>query len=126
MSHPLEVEGQPVMQDVLVCYALPERAWIKTVRACHSVTVREIVLQSGFISEHPNLPLESLTFGVFGKKVSPDALVGHGDRIEIYRPLTFDPKESRRRRAAHRTAKQKRQAQQNRIARLSATQNESQ
>jgi len=114
MKPPFEVEGQPHLQDVLICYALPGQAWMKTVRASAATTVRELVLQSGFFTAYPKLSSESLVFGVFGQKVSPDATVGHGDRIEIYRPLTFDPKESRRRRAAHRGAKLKRQMQQSR------------
>lgn len=98
------------MHDVMVCFALPERAWMKKVRANAMATVFETVLQSGFFKDHPNVSPESLSFGVFGQSVLPDTLVGQGDRIEIYRPLNFDPKESRRRRAAHRAAKQKRQS----------------
>lgn len=37
--------------------------------------------------------------GVFGVRGTPDTLLSDGDRIEIYRPLSFDPMESRRRRA---------------------------
>ncbi|WP_195846919.1 RnfH family protein, partial [Bordetella pertussis] len=33
-----------------------------------------------------------------------DAPLADGDRVEIYRGLSFDPKESRRRRAEHRRA----------------------
>ena len=39
-------------------------------------------------------------FGVFGKVVSADTRLKDGDRVEIYRPLTADPKEQRRQRAA--------------------------
>ena len=42
--------------------------------------------------------------GVFGRAVRPDTALNDGDRLEIYRGLTFDPKESRRRRAEHRRA----------------------
>ncbi|TMH03216.1 MAG: RnfH family protein [Betaproteobacteria bacterium] len=37
--------------------------------------------------------------GIFGKRCPRDAVVKHGDRIEVYRPLIADPKDSRRRRA---------------------------
>jgi putative ubiquitin-RnfH superfamily antitoxin RatB of RatAB toxin-antitoxin module len=36
---------------------------------------------------------------VFGKAVSADQGLGEGDRVEIYRPLTADPKTARRQRA---------------------------
>lgn len=108
MIDPLDSEGQRATDEVLVCFALPDRAWMKTVRIHGSATVHDIVVQSGVLNEHPAILPESLSYGVFGQIVSPDALVKHGDRIEIYRPLNFDPKESRRRRAAHRAAKLKR------------------
>lgn len=43
--------------------------------------------------------LTGTAFGIFGKRVSPDAKLADGDRVEIYRPLAMDPKEARRRRA---------------------------
>lgn len=38
--------------------------------------------------------------GIFGKVVGVQTRLKDGDRVEIYRPLTADPKEQRRRRAA--------------------------
>jgi uncharacterized protein len=38
--------------------------------------------------------------GIFGKKVGPEQVLVAGDRVEIYRALTLDPMEARRRRAA--------------------------
>jgi hypothetical protein len=38
--------------------------------------------------------------GIYGLRVDESASLAPGDRIEIYRPLDFDPMESRRRRAA--------------------------
>jgi putative ubiquitin-RnfH superfamily antitoxin RatB of RatAB toxin-antitoxin module len=43
--------------------------------------------------------LAGTAFGIFGKRVSPDAKLADGDRVEVYRPLAMDPKEARRRRA---------------------------
>jgi len=37
--------------------------------------------------------------GIFAKKVAPDRVLEEGDRVELYRPLTLDPMEARRRRA---------------------------
>ena len=106
---------KPSVQEITVCYALPERAWLKTIQVSSRACVREIVEQSGFFIEHPDLLPDALTYGVFGKMVSPRDSISPGDRVEIYRPLTFDPKESRRRRAAHRAAKNKRQSSLNRM-----------
>jgi uncharacterized protein len=40
--------------------------------------------------------------GIFGRRVTLDAPLNDGDRVEIYRPLGMDPKEARRRRARRR------------------------
>lgn len=37
-----------------------------------------------------------LHLGIYGKSVSPDAILRDGDRVEIYRPLKIDPKTARR------------------------------
>jgi putative ubiquitin-RnfH superfamily antitoxin RatB of RatAB toxin-antitoxin module len=37
--------------------------------------------------------------GIFAKKVAADRVLAEGDRVELYRPLTLDPMEARRRRA---------------------------
>lgn len=39
---------------------------------------------------------KTLSLGIFSKKVSLHTVLKAGDRIEIYRPLTRDPKERRR------------------------------
>jgi len=38
-------------------------------------------------------------YAVFGVISQPDSLLADGDRVELLRPLTLDPKEARRRRA---------------------------
>lgn len=43
--------------------------------------------------------IDPARLGIFSRRVAPDAPVSDGDRIEIYRPLTADPKDARRRRA---------------------------
>ena len=43
--------------------------------------------------------MEIKAVGIFSRKVPLDHVLRDGDRIEIYRPLTADPKEMRRQRA---------------------------
>lgn len=40
--------------------------------------------------------------GIHGRRVAPDERLADGDRVEIYRLLSADPKEMRRRRALKR------------------------
>jgi len=51
------------------------------------------------MNEIPALEAQSiseLTIGVYADKIELDYLLEEGDRVEIYRPLTADPKEVRR------------------------------
>lgn len=83
-----------------VVYATPVAQRVYAVRVPPGSTVREAVLQSGILVDHPDLDVARCAFGIFGERVEADTVVGAGDRVEIYRPLIADPKESRRRRAA--------------------------
>ncbi len=44
------------------------------------------------------LDVPDLDTGVWGKLAAPDQLLADGDRVELYRPLTVDPKVARRER----------------------------
>lgn len=61
-----------------------------------NATVRDAILSSGILQHYPELELETLTAGVFSKKVKLSTELKPMDRIEIYRPLIIDPKEARR------------------------------
>jgi putative ubiquitin-RnfH superfamily antitoxin RatB of RatAB toxin-antitoxin module len=54
-----------------------------------------------FIAAHAG-PLEQLRIGIWGRVRPLDTLLRDRDRIEVYRPLTVDPKEARRLRYAKR------------------------
>ncbi len=58
-------------------------------------TVADALRASGWLEEH-GLALESLRCGVWGKVQPLDRPLRDGDRVELYRPLTVDPKEARR------------------------------
>lgn len=62
-------------------------------------SVREAIEQSGLLERFPEIDLDINKVGIFGKLVKLDQILEEGDRIEVYRPLIADPKESRRRRA---------------------------
>lgn len=42
---------------------------------------------------------ETVAYAVFGVRVTRDAVLQDGDRLELLRPLQADPKDARRRRA---------------------------
>ncbi|HEY0821411.1 MAG TPA: RnfH family protein [Rhizobacter sp.] len=70
--------------------------------------VGDAILQSGLLSAHPQLALETLSVGVWGVPRGLDHPLRDQDRVEVYRPLTVDPKEARRLRYRSHRAKQAR------------------
>jgi putative ubiquitin-RnfH superfamily antitoxin RatB of RatAB toxin-antitoxin module len=90
--------GDPGMA-VEVVYALPERQTLVQVRVQAGATAREAVVLSGLPSLYPDIDPVRGKIGIFGRHVPPDTVLRNGDRVEIYRPLTADPKAARRRRA---------------------------
>jgi hypothetical protein len=70
------------------------------------MTIAQAVRLSGMLERFPEIDLAQGKIGVWGKLRDPASLVAPGDRVEIYRPLSADPKASRSRRAS-RKAKEK-------------------
>ncbi len=88
--------------DVEVVYALATEQTLLMVRVGVDATVQQAIRDSGILQRYPAIDLTQLKVGVFGKIVALDARLRAGDRIEIYRPLTVDPKEARRQRGKRR------------------------
>lgn len=84
-----------------VCYALPDRQVLRRMQFDTPVTISEAIAASGLAPEFPEIDLTTNKVGIFGKRSALEAQLRDGDRVEIYRPLIVDPKESRRRRAEH-------------------------
>ncbi len=60
-------------------------------------TLRDALNASGLLLRHALL-LEGLRAGVWCREKPLDTVLRDRDRVEIYRPLTVDPKEARRQR----------------------------
>lgn len=84
---------------VEIAYAEPERQWLLRVELAEGASVADAITASG-IERDAGIDASATTIGIWSKPVQPSTLLKEGDRIELYRPLKADPKESRRRRAA--------------------------
>jgi uncharacterized protein len=82
-----------------IVYATPSRQSWLTVDVPDGSTVKDAIVRSGILDQFPEIDLDRQKVGVFGKAVALDAAVEPGTRIEIYRPITADPKTVRRRAA---------------------------
>lgn len=67
-------------------------------------SIRQALQLSELYSTFDRSFIDTLGVSIFGKKADLDAILQEGDRIELCRHLSFDPKESRKRRAQHRKA----------------------
>lgn len=88
--------------DVEVVYALPHEQKVIRLAVPPQTSLYQTAVLSNITSYFPQLNLEQVSFGVFGKleKTPKTRFVQTGDRVEIYRPLLVDPKEARKARAA--------------------------
>lgn len=85
---------------VEVAYALPEKQQIIPLKVAEGTTAQQAIVASRVQERFPDLDLNQVKVGIFGKLVKPDIVLREKDRVEIYRPLIADPKEVRRQRAA--------------------------
>jgi len=84
--------------SVEVCYARPDVQAVAALKVVLGTTAGDAVKQSGLARRFPELD-GTQPLGIYGRRVADDHVLQDGDRVEIYRPLTVDPKEARRRRA---------------------------
>ena len=93
------------MADLLavsVCYASDRVEWLKALEVEEGTTIGAAIERSGVLEAFPDINLATQPVGIYAKKKTLDTILRAQDRIEIYRPLVADPKESRRKRAARR------------------------
>jgi putative ubiquitin-RnfH superfamily antitoxin RatB of RatAB toxin-antitoxin module len=81
---------------VSVAYAERDRQTVIELRVPAGTTAAEAVERSGIRARHPGIAADA-PLGVFGRRVAPTELLEPGDRVELYRPLPADPKDTRRR-----------------------------
>jgi len=92
--------ARPESGEVQVVHALPDLQRIVTVALTDGMTATDAVVASGLLEEFPHITARPLALGIFGQVVDGSRLLEPGDRVEIYRPLKADPRETRRRLAA--------------------------
>jgi putative ubiquitin-RnfH superfamily antitoxin RatB of RatAB toxin-antitoxin module len=90
---------------VQLCYATPAREILLDLVVEPGTTIGQAIVQSGILEQVPGIDLALQPVGIYSKKQALDTLLREHDRIEIYRPLLADPKETRRKRAEKKAAK---------------------
>jgi len=93
---------------VVVVYALPNSHTLRRIELEADATIADAIAACGISRDFPEIDTGKNRVGIFGRRLTLEAPLHDGDQVEIYRPLSADPKDTRRRRAEHaRRAKKK-------------------
>lgn len=86
--------------QIEVIYALPDEQFQVALELPEGATANTALEFSGLLKKYPEIDLQHQRIGILGRIVEPDYVLKDGQRVEIFRPLTRDPKQARRERAA--------------------------
>ncbi|MEY4685441.1 MAG: hypothetical protein RLZ25_1900 [Pseudomonadota bacterium] len=82
--------------QIEVAYALPSRQEIIALEVEEGCSLMEAIMQSGILDRFSEIDIERDATGIFGQVMPGTQILREGDRVEIYRPLTADPRVARR------------------------------
>lgn len=83
---------------VTVVYCAPSIEDLSELKLPSGSTVRDALAAADLPTRRAELT-DAIDVGIWSRRCSLDQPLTDGDRVEIYRPLTIDPKEGRRMRA---------------------------
>ncbi len=91
---------------IRLVYISPDYSHDQIYELAQGSTVEQLVLQSQLwthwqAQHEAPVAIQSLALGIWGQSCQAEQVLQDLDRVEVYRPLSFDPMESRRRRHAH-------------------------
>lgn len=88
------------MISVEVICVLPQQLWRQTLQVPVGTTAQQLLDQAELAAWLATQQVEAVAFGIYGQKIQPEThVLCDGDRLEVYRALTRDPKDVRRVRA---------------------------
>ena len=85
--------------DIEVVYGLPHKQKLLALKVPTGTTIESAIILSGITQYFPEIVPSEAVVGIFSKPHKLEDTLAQGDRVEIYRPLTADPKEMRKLRA---------------------------
>lgn len=98
--------------SIEVVFAMVDHQKVIQIKLPVGATVQDAIHKSGILKEFPEIDLTVNKVGVYAKACKLDTVLHDHDRVEIYRPLLADPKETLRQ---HRNRQIKTQEQQTEI-----------
>jgi len=99
-------EAAPRTKRCWVAYATPDRQYLWELELPLAASVADALFAARRAcelgAEPASIPWDEAPVGIFGEPCDRSTSPREGDRIELYRPLTNDPKQARRERARRR------------------------
>jgi uncharacterized protein len=87
---------------VEVAYANPAEQYCAVILVPRGTTLRGVIERARLCERFPEIDLSVNRVGVYGALRELEALAQEGDRVEVYRRLSVDPKTARRQRGIRR------------------------
>ena len=84
---------------ITVVYCAPGCEDLAELTLPAGATVADAIRASGVLDRRPEIVAAAPDVGIWGRACAMTQRLEDGDRVELYRPLTVDPKEARRVRA---------------------------
>ena len=94
------IEKIPASIDVQICFASEQSVTVIDLCVPYHSTICDAFDISQISKKYREIDINVYKVGIFGKLKTLNTVLRQGDRVEIYRPLTADPMEARRRRFA--------------------------
>jgi len=82
---------------VEVVFGRPDAQTLVALSLQQGATVASAIASSGLAENYPDESFADLPTGIWGRIVDKECILKDGDRVEVYRPLQLEPRESRRR-----------------------------
>ena len=89
---------------ISIAYAVPGRQILQSFEFAEGTTIKMAIENSGILRQLPDFDFTRQKVGIFGKAKPLDTLLSQGDRVEIYHPVTIDPKKIPKKKAAEKDA----------------------
>lgn len=89
----------PAQLRVEVVYATADEQVLIELQVNEGSSVQTVIETSAICDRFPTDDLATCEVGIWGRPVKRSDSVHDGDRVELYRPLTMNPREARRLRA---------------------------
>ena len=89
---------------ISIAYAVPGRQILQSFEVAEGTTIQMAIENSGILRQLPNFDFSRQKVGIFGKAKPLGTLLTEGDRVEIYHPVTIDPKKIPKKKASDKDA----------------------